>query len=138
MLCSILIHSPVTFSQTVDDLPAAEQEGLKKTQEFLRNKKERSTFIKNDKKAKEIDAKVEALAGSGADKEEIYDISARVMEKVTAEAKGDPERMQMLLLEASNNPKAFYDKYFSAEDKKRTSALANKIEKKKGSVPSGN
>lgn len=137
ILCFILIQSPLAFSQSDDDLPSAEKQGLKDTQQFLRNKQERNAFIKKDPKAKDIDTKVEALTGSGADKEEVYDISARVMEKVTAEAKGDPEKMQTLLLEASSNPKAFYEKYFSAEDKKKTKALADKIEKKKGSVPRG-
>jgi hypothetical protein len=112
------------------DLDKDQQQGLKDTQRMLTNPGERNEAIKNDKKAKETDAKVEALTGGGKNKEEIYDIASKVMETITVESKGDPEKMQQLLLEAQSNPQAFYNKYFSEADKARVRSLATDIEKK--------
>lgn len=112
------------------DLDKHQQQGLKDTQRMLTNPAERNAAIKNDKKALETDAKVEALTGSGKNKEEIYDIASKVMEAITVESKGDPEKMQTMLLEAQSNPQAFYNKYFSESDKNRVRGLAADIEKK--------
>jgi|GEM_PF-5666740 len=131
IFCLSLIHA-VAYA----DLDQHEQQGLKDTQRLLTNPSERNAAIKNDKKALETDQKVEALTGAGKNKEEIYDIAAKVMEAITVESKGDPEKMQKLLLEAQGNPQAFYDKYFSAAEKERVRNLANDIEKKGNKVPS--
>lgn len=112
------------------DLDQHEQQGLKDTKRMLTTPSERNAAIKNDKNARETDAKVEALTGSGKNKEEIYDIASKVMETITVESKGDPEKMQQLLLEAQSNPQAFYDKYFTAAEKSRVRNLATDIEKK--------
>ena len=101
---------------------------------MLTNPAERNAAIKSDKKALEVDQKVEALTGSGKNKEEIYDIASKVMEAITVESKGDPEKMQQLLMEAQSNPQAFYNKYFSESDKARVRSLAQDIEKKGGKV----
>lgn len=124
----------MSFAGEKSNLPAAEQEGLRKTQDFLRNKSERNTYIKDSKKAKDVDSKVDALTGGGADKEQIYDIAAKVMEKITIEANGNPELMQKLMMEAEKDPQAFYNKYFSADAKQQTRSLAESIEKKQGKV----
>ncbi len=103
---------------------------------MLTNPSERNAAIKNDKKALETDAKVEALTGSGKNKEEVYDIAAKVMEAITVESKGDPAKMQQMLLEAQSNPQAFYNKFFSEDDKNRVRNLASDIEKKGTKVSS--
>lgn len=112
------------------DLDEHEQQGLKDTQRLLTHPGERNAAIKGDKNALETDQKVEALTGSGQNKEEIYDIASKVMEKITVEAKGDPEKMQRMLLEAQGNPEAFYNKYFGDSEKSRVRSLAHDIEKK--------
>jgi hypothetical protein len=130
----ILIHCGSVHSGDRPGLPAAEHEGLRKTQDLLRNKAERDKFIKDDPKARDVDRKVEALTGGGADKEQIYDISAKVMEKVTIEANGNPELMQKMMVEAQKDPVAFYNRYFSEEAKRQTRGLAESIEKKSGKI----
>lgn len=112
------------------DLDNHEQQGLKDTKQLLTNPKERNEIIKTDKTASEVDKKVEALTGSGKDKEELYGIASEVMEKIAIESKGDSQKMQQLLLEAQANPQKFYEKYFSAAQKTRVKNLASEIEKK--------
>lgn len=124
IFCLALIHWPA-FAQ----LGAHEKQGLKDTKEFLVNPKERQKFIDKDAKAKEADQKAESLAGSKENKEEIYGIAAEVMEKLTQEAKGDPQLMQKILQEAQTNPQAFYEKYFDEKSRQRVRGVATDIEK---------
>ena len=112
------------------DMDEHEQQGLKDTKQLLTNPKERAEIIKGDKTATEVDKKVEALTGSGNNKEELYGIASEVMEKIAVESKGDSQKMQQLLMEAQANPQKFYDKYFSAAQKTRVKNLASEIEKK--------
>jgi hypothetical protein len=109
---------------------AAEQQGLQETQGLLRSKSQREEYFKKDAKAKEMGDKVQSLTGSGAEQEQVYDLAAQVMEKIAKESNGDPAKMQKLLDEAQKNPQAFYDRYFSAEQKAKVREVANKIEKK--------
>ncbi len=124
LLCLTLIH----FAAAAD-MDFHQQKGLEDTQKMLKSPQLRKEAIKKDKHAQEIDSKVDALAGSSKNKEEIYDLASQVMEKVTQEAGGDPEKMEKLLLEAQSNPQAFFEKYFSAEQKKRVRGVAQDIEK---------
>ena len=125
LLCLSLIH----FAAAAGDLDAHSKKGVEDTQKLLRSSSERSKAIKGDKQAEDVDAKVDALVGSDKNKDEIYDLSAGVLEKVAAEAKGDPDKMQLLLQEAQANPEKFFEKYFSADQKTRVRGLAHDIEK---------
>jgi hypothetical protein len=132
LLCLALIHLSAHA-----ELDQHQQQGLKDTKEFLKNKDERQKWIdEKGGKAKEVDNKVEALGGSKENKEEIYGIAAEVMEKIALETNGDPEKMQKLLQEAQGNPKAFYEKYFDDKSKARVRGVATDIERKGTKGPS--
>ncbi len=79
-----------------------------------------------------------ALAGNEKNKEEIYDLATRLMEKITLESNGDAAKMQALLMEAQKNPQAFYDKMFSKEEKARVRGVAEKVERRKPNIGPGN
>jgi len=128
ILCSLFLIHFAAYA----DLDQHEQQGLQDTKKMLTSPQLRKEAIKNDKAAQEVDAKVEALAGSSKNKEEIYDIASQVMETITLEAKGDPEKMQKMLLEAQANPQAFYNKYFTEAQKAQVRKVATDIEKKGG------
>lgn len=106
-----------------------ETQGLKDTKEFLVNPKDRQQYVDKDPKAKDVDMKVESLAGSKENKEAIYGIAADVMEKLTHETKGDPALMQKILQEAQTNPTAFYEKYFDEKSRQKVRGVAADIEK---------
>lgn len=126
LLCLSLIH----FSLFAAESDPHAKNAVKETQTLLRSKSEREKAIKGDKQAEDIDAKVKALSGSEKNQEDIYGLSADLMEKLAAEAKNDPEKMQSILQEAQANPQKFYEKYFSAEQKAKLRGIANEIEKK--------
>ena len=125
LLSLVLVHT-VAYAQ----LDSHQQQGLKDTKEFLKNSEERQKFVDKNLKAKDVDNKVDALAGSKENKEEIYGIAAEVMEKIAIETNGDPQAMQKLLQEAQGNPRAFYEKYFDDKSKARVRGVAADIEKK--------
>lgn len=110
------------------------QNAAKETQEFLKNKKERDSWVQKNEKAKDADQKAEALAGAGG-KEQMYDIAGELTQKIAAETGGDPEKMQKLLLEAQKNPEAFYKKYFDESQKAKVRGMAGKIENDKPAAP---
>lgn len=114
------------------ELDANQQQGLKDTQNLLRDKKQREDYFKNNPQAREADTKAGALGGSPANKEEMYDISAELIEVIARETNGDPVKMETIMQEAQKNPKAFYEKYMSANQKARVKALAEKVDKDSG------
>ena len=128
----ILIQLAAVASAEMD---ASSRQGLKDTQRLLTSPRERSEAIKNDAPAKDIDAKLEALTGSDKSKEDVYGLASQVFEKIAAEAGGDPEKMQALLLQAQANPKAFYEKYFNAAERAQLSKIASEIEKGGNTTP---
>ncbi len=124
----LIILFAISFSAHAQ-LDQHQRQGLEDTKTLLKDKKQRDDFIKTEKKAQEVDAKVDALAGTSKNKEEIYGISAEVMEKLTVETGGDPAKMQKILDEAMRNPEAFYNKYFDDKAKARVRGVATDIEK---------
>lgn len=133
MTCLILIFASLTLNAQTQSqgLGVHERKGLDDTKSLLKDKQQRDDYIKTDKKAQDIDNKVNALTGGdGAHKEEIYGISAEVMEKLTVETNGDPEKMKKILEDAMRNPEAFYNQYFDEKAKQRVRGVANEIEKK--------
>ena len=130
----LLIYIVTVSSSAVAELDSSQTEALTNTQKLLRNTKERNKVIAADPKAQEADAKAGALAGSNQNKEEMYDISAELMEKIANDANGDPQKMQDLLKESQKDPQAFYEKYFSDAQKARVRGLANKMEGQRPSL----
>jgi hypothetical protein len=132
-LCLILLQlscAGVWADASDDDL----QKALKQTQEMLRSSSQRQEAIAHDPKAKEMDDKVGALAGSSGTKDDMYELSAQLMKKVYEESKGDPEAMNRMAAEMQKDPKGAYEKYFNAEQKAKVEVIADKIGKQPASV----
>lgn len=121
----------LSFSLNVMALDSDEQKGLSQTTDLLKSSKDRQKVIDADPSARDVDAKVSALAGSGKNKEEIYGVSAEVFDKVVKEANGDPQKLQNIMDEAAKNPEAFYSKYFGDAQKAKVRDVANKIDANK-------
>jgi hypothetical protein len=131
----MLVYISLVSLSAFADLDKDQRQGLKDTQELLRSPKDRAAAIAKDPKAKDIDDKAGALAGTPENKDEMYDIAAQLVEKIALQANGDPNKMQQLMIEAQKDPKAFYDKYFDDTQKAKVRGLANKIESNKPSIP---
>ena len=111
-----LSFAPLAFGQSQGQsstggqkgLDGASAEALEKTQNLLRNSGARKEAIKaGGQQMQEADANAAGLAGSQANKERMYDISADVFEKIVKDANGDPTKMKEALLKAQGNPEAF-------------------------------
>lgn len=105
------------------------KEAVRGAQQVLKDKKQRSAVIDSSKPAQQNDAKVGELAGSEANKEEMYSISADVLGNFEGKS---PEELQKLMDEAAKNPEKFYDR-LTPEQKAKVKELARKIEASKKS-----
>jgi hypothetical protein len=130
IVCLILLQAVNAHAK----LDASEEQGLSDTQSLLKSSSKRNEYFKKNKDAQQTDDKVSALAGSKENKEEIYDLSSQIMETITRESNGDAGKMQQLLNEAQKNPQAFYDRYFSAEQKAKLKKIAEKSDSRKPSA----
>ncbi|NJL24668.1 MAG: hypothetical protein HC902_05530 [Calothrix sp. SM1_5_4] len=125
----------IQFHIAATELDPHAKQGLHDTKKLLKTPAERDEYLKKNPRAKEVDQKIDALTGSDKSKEEIYGLASELMEKITLEANGNPERMQMLLIEAQKNPEAFFRKYFNDGQKRRVRGIADDIEKRKTPPP---
>jgi hypothetical protein len=130
LILMFIIASPAIYA----DLDGNQQKALRDTQDLLKNPTERQKAINKDPRAKDVDSKAEALAGSQENKENMYGLAAQLMEKIATETNGDPEKMQQLMLEAQQNPQAFYNKYFDANQRDKVRDIANKAQGAKPSL----
>ncbi len=130
LLFLFIIHS--AFAQTNQNpTPPASQDALQETQKYLKDSTQRQQKINEDPRAKEVDQKIKALAGSDEAAQEIYGLSSDIMGLLMQETGGDPVKMQKLLEEASKNPAAFA-KRFSPEQQKKLKEISKKTPAAKG------
>ncbi len=111
------------------DLDSASDEALQNTQKFLVNKEEREIFKGTDPSLKKIDKDLEKLVGDKGQKEEVYKATAKILEDLARETGGDPEKMLQIMEQAQKDPKAFYLKHLSKENKKAIRGIAEDIDK---------
>lgn len=105
-----------------------ELDALIETQKLLRDSARVQSEALQTPQAKRADRKASITAlGKPELKQEIYNISSDLMSWLEQAAKGDPAKMQELMIEANKNPKAFYDRIPAAE-RTKIKALAEKIE----------
>ncbi|MCB9025824.1 MAG: hypothetical protein H6625_05875 [Bdellovibrionaceae bacterium] len=131
-LVILLFFSQVQLSWGQKASDAASEQALKQTQDLLRNKQQRGTYIKNNKGAKNADDNVKSLTGGNeANIKETYDIAADVFRLVAEKSKKpngemDVEKMNALMKEYQTNPEAFY-RQMTPEQRKRIQELGKKI-----------
>jgi hypothetical protein len=112
----------VSFSNAYAD--EATGEALQKTQECLRNG---TCETMNSKEGKAADDKaLNAVGGDQAKKKELYNISADIMPWLTEQAKGDPSKMQEILLKAQTDPEGFFNS-LPADVRGKISGTANAV-----------
>ena len=130
-ILAFLFGSVAFCSTALADLDKYQKEGLSQTKSFLKNPSERQKAVDADPHAKDIDEKAGALAGTPENKEQMYDVASQLIEKIAAEANGDPAKMQEMMAEAQKNPEAFYNKYFDDAQKAKVRDIAKKSESSK-------
>lgn len=112
-----------------------DQEALAETQKVLRSPSERQDVISRDQKAGQADQLAsQAVGGDPALKNDVYDLSADILNHVMKTSGGDPAKAQALLMKAMKDPKKFMDSLPAAEQNK-VREIANSVEKKKNPKP---
>ena len=124
----LITFSPITYSQVND-------EALSEAQKVLRSPTQRQEVISRDKKAQQADQIAsEAVGNDPALKNEMYDLSADVLNHVMRMSGGDPAKAQELLMNAMKDPKKFMNS-LPAADQAKVRDIANSVEKKKNPKP---
>lgn len=127
-LCLVLKLSTPS-AVVAQDLGEAEQQGLKQTQELLRDKSQRDAFIKKDAAAKKADDVLNQLGGGNEQfNAEAYQLASEVFEVLAKESGGDPAKMNKAVQEYLRDPAAFAKK-FSPEQKAKLKQLGEKVSK---------
>ncbi len=112
------------------DLDTTSQEALAKTVKALKDPSERENAFQENPKFKEGEAGAEMLVkGNAAQKQQMYELAAKVLENLAKKSDGDPKKMQEIVSQASQNPSQFMQEYLSDEQKKQVRDLASEIEK---------
>lgn len=133
MKSSILFLLLITFSQP--SFSQLDQNALNEAQQVLRSPGERQEVISRDKKAQQADQlATQAVGGDPALKNEMYNVSADILNHVMKASGGDPEKAQALLMKAMKDPKQFMNSLPAAEQDK-IREIANSVEKKKNPKP---
>jgi hypothetical protein len=108
-------------------LDPASADALQKTLQDLQTGSDRDAIANKDPQAQAVNAQVQALAGNSANMDAIYGLSADVFEKIVKDTGGDVNKLQEIMNQAKMNPKAFYEKYFTAQEKAKLHELSGKI-----------
>ena len=99
---------------------------LSDTDEMLRDPALRKQGLAVSPTAGQVDKAVGKLAGSGENADAIYGLAADIMAKISAEADGDPVKMQQIMGEAAADPAKFAAKW-SAEDQGKLKAISDRL-----------
>lgn len=125
--------SVLTLAQTAycaaneqDQLDAASDEALARTQAMLRDPQQRAKATSATRQAQFVDKQAQSLAGTPENTNAIYDLSADIMESLVLKTNGDPAKMKELLDQAKNDPKAFAEK-LTPEQRKKLQEISQKI-----------
>ena len=126
-LASVLALLLFSFSVTVDAEEAQYEPSsdvpLQQTKQVLRSRSARRKIIRENEKAQQADSTAKEVMGENV--EDMYQVSAEMMQMLTTQTKGDPEKMQQMIDLASRNPAAFLEN-LPPEYKDKITALADK------------
>src|SRR5437764_573202 len=83
------------------------QQATSQTQDLLRDSSQRDKAVQENASTRAADQQAAQVAGSKANKDEIYSISADIMPSLVQKTNGDPKKMQEILDRAKADPEGF-------------------------------
>ncbi len=117
-------------SVALAELDNSSQEALEKTVKAMTNPTEREKAFQENPKFKEGEAGAEMLVkGNEAQKQQLYELAAKVLEGLAKKSDGDAEKMREIVSKGSQNPGQFMQENLSAEQLNQVRELAAEIEK---------
>ncbi|MBY0471433.1 hypothetical protein K2X30_09720 [bacterium] len=119
------------------ELDAASSKALEQTQKLLTNRAQRGEVIKDSPSARSVDQQVHTLTGNPQTADEVYQLSAAILEDLVKETGGDPVKMQAIVNGAQTNPNAF-EHHISDQNRSALKTLERKISNDPTSAPRTN
>lgn len=112
-----ILAGTIIFAVTAN----AQNSAMRDAQEFLSSPAKRRELIQKNPQAQQVDSKVDSMANTPEEKEELYNTAGQILQIIQQQAQGDPARMQRLLQEAQQNPEEFHRKYLAPRRDKASS-----------------
>jgi hypothetical protein len=133
---TLFLSSLLLANTSIAELDGASQEALDKTMKAMVSPSEREKAFKDNPKYKEGEAGADMLVkGNEAQKQQLYELAAKVMQGLAEKSKGDPAAMQEIVSKGTKNPEQFLQENFTDEQKKQVRELAAEIEKSREPKP---
>lgn len=127
----ILLSITTLCSVATAKLDKDSEESLDSVKKELRSQKSREDGKKKYPNFQKVDDQIDHLTDSSPElKEDIYEISAQIMDSLVQKANGDETVLQKMILEAQKDPKSFFENLSEAE-KNQIRSVSSKIEIKK-------
>ncbi len=123
-----MVAQPAMAWDTKKKVAQDDVDALQKTQELLKDAKAREAYAKEHPEAQNALDQVKKLGGTEGNSDEMFSISAEIMQSIVAESGGDVEKMQAMIAQATKNPEAFFNQ-LSADQKAKIRKVAGEIEK---------
>lgn len=110
----------------------AAEAAVKQTQADLRDESKRQQILKNNPEGQQADAKLDSLVmGNSAVKNQMYDLSADLLDVLMKHAGNDPAKLQEALMKIQSNPEAFV-KSLPPELRKKFDGIVRQVEADRG------
>ena len=104
------------FAQNNNNLDKHSQKALTQTMELLKDRNKRSKAINENKRAKDNHSSIQSLTGGDQKQtDDIYNLSADIMNTLVQQSGGDPNKMMELMNKAQQDPKAFAESFTPAQ-----------------------
>lgn len=114
-------------AEVVQDLDADTMKALQETQDVLRNPALRAMQPEMKGPAgAALQGQLDALGGTSADQEKIYQMAAEILGDLAKQANGDPAQMEKILEQAKKNPEAFANS-LTPQQQQQIKDLAKKL-----------
>ncbi|MCS6837224.1 MAG: hypothetical protein NZ480_00110 [Bdellovibrionaceae bacterium] len=122
---------PISFTSAKEsEVPSA----VKKVQSELTNPTVRESIIRENPKAQEIDKSIQKLVGGNSNlSNQIYELSADMLEILMEKADHQPHKLQLLLYELQKNPAQFLTN-MPPPQRKKFEQIVKQIEAQKPAI----
>lgn len=131
VLFSILYSIPRV--SLCEELDSATADALKKTQQILKEESLRNKEATSPEAKQSLD-EVQRLGGDKENTEAIFSLSAEILGDLVKQSGGDSVKLQQLIAEAQQNPKAFMEK-LTPSQKANLKSIAEKSPLSKKALP---
>ncbi len=130
----LVVVSVLIASTAFAEMDKYESEALQDTKNLLNDKAAREAVIKENPDAQKHVDQMNALGMTADQKNKAYGISSEIFSQLIKEQNGDASAVNKMLLNAQQDPEAFYDS-LSPDSRAKIKALGFQLEGQKSTNP---